>query len=274
MAVQRKFPFMAADRSARAAPTVGLRRDSGWSHVPLSIARAFLEMIYPPTCTLCGGALVDPGAIEMCDACIDAVRGKCRHWCRRCGMPMEPMRLGEPTCNRCLKQKLPFAEVVVLGRYEGAMREAVIAGKKFIHEPLMMALGGLLGEQIASQVDSIPEIVTYVPSHWRRRLKRGTVPAATLAKQVGRVLGLPVHPAVRSVRGTIKQGKLAAGQRAENISNAFAVRRRYHPNGHSYLLIDDVMTTGATMSEVTRVLLAAGATRVCVAATARGVGKT
>ncbi|WP_145091459.1 ComF family protein [Rosistilla carotiformis] len=264
---------MAAKTSPQSAVRSGLRDGNAWSRLPLSVANAFLEMVYPPTCTLCGGALLPTRSVQMCDACIDAVRGSCRHWCRRCGMPMEPMRLEERKCNRCGKQKLPFEEVVVLGRYEGAMREAVIAGKKYIHEPLVMALGELLGQQIASRLDPIPEIVTFVPSHWRRRLGRGTVPAATLAKQVGRVLGRPVHTATRCTRGTTKQGKLAADQRARNISNAFAVRRRYHPKGRTYLLIDDVMTTGATLSEVARVLLAAGATRVCVAATARGVGK-
>lgn len=187
---------------------------------------------------------------------------------------MERARFDEPTCLRCVKQKLPFDEVVILGRYQGAMREAVIAGKKYVHEPLMMALGGLLGEQIAGRLDSVPEIVTYVPSHWRRKLGRGTVPAGTLAKQVGRVLQRPVWRATRCVRGTTKQGKLSADQRATNMLNAFAIRSRYRCEGHSFLLVDDVMTTGATMGEVARVLLSAGASRVCVAAVARGAGKT
>jgi len=149
------------------------------------------------------------------------------------------------------------------------MREAIIASKKYTHEPIAMALGRLLAEKVCVQLDALPQVVTYVPSHWQRQLGRGTTPAQTLAQQVGKSSHRRIRRVIRPVRKTAKQAMLPAEARAANVKDAFAQVRNFRWTGQSFLLVDDVITTGATTREITRVLRQAGAKTVFVAAAAR-----
>ncbi|MEZ6092344.1 MAG: ComF family protein [Pirellulaceae bacterium] len=236
------------------------------------VGRLYLDLIYPPSCLICSGELPNLRSIDLCSSCLDAMQGDNRHWCRKCGMPKEPHRADKRTCTQCAKQSFAFDDVIIWGQYQGVLREAVIAGKKQFHEPLTMTMGRLLADRIAEEQVVLPDVITFVPSHWRRRFGRRTVPSATLAKPVGRRLRRPVKQILRPVRATAKQAMLPAAERSRNISGAFAVRKRYRCEGKHVLVVDDVMTTGATFNEIAGVLKRAGAASVCVAATARGTG--
>jgi ComF family protein len=114
------------------------------------------------------------------------------------------------------------------------------------------------------------EVVVPVPLYWLRRLTRGYNQSAAVAGGVARVLGLPCRPRwLRRVRNTPKQVGQSLAARQENVRGAFRARRRAPLAGRSVLLVDDVMTTGATLGEAARALRAAGAARVAVAALAR-----
>lgn len=235
-----------------------------------NLSNALLDVVYPPACTLCGGDFQRDTDIELCPDCIAMLFDRQSAWCWRCGLSIRRPETSVVPCPQCKRQSLPFDQVTLLGRYQGALREAVIASKQARHEALAIAIARLLAKNIAAQVSPLPDWVTFVPSPLQRRLKRGTTPSETLARQVARCLKRPLRKTLYCVRSTAKQGTLELGQRANNVRGAFGVRKPGRLLGRSVLVIDDVMTTGATLNEVARTLRCGGAAWIGVAAIARG----
>lgn len=236
-----------------------------------NLCQAGVELVFPPRCTFCSGMLSSSVASKMCEACVESLLGNQQHWCVRCAKPMASAVDSRPVCRRCTDATFPFSEAIVLAAYEGSMREAIIAGKRYINEPLVMSLGRLMGQRILDASLRLPDVVTYVPSHWRRHVVRGTVPAARLAGEVAKMIDRPTARLLRSIRHMNKQATLAAEMRQRNVEGGFAIRRPGVCKNRNVLVVDDVMTTGATLSEVSRVLSCAGAEDVSVAIAARRV---
>jgi len=114
------------------------------------------------------------------------------------------------------------------------------------------------------------DLLTSVPLHWRRRLRRGFDQAGLLAQRLSRFLQIPLSDRnLRRIRATASQTGLSESKRRENVRGAFRVRRPDEVEGKRVLLVDDVMTTGATASECARTLLSAGAKDVSVLVVAR-----
>jgi ComF family protein len=114
------------------------------------------------------------------------------------------------------------------------------------------------------------DVVVSVPLHWWRRWRRGYNQSAALARGIARHLQIPCFPSwLRRLRNTPDQTLQTPAGRRENVRGAFGARSRAHLKGRTVLLVDDVMTTGATANEAARALRAAGAARVVVAALAR-----
>jgi ComF family protein len=105
--------------------------------------------------------------------------------------------------------------------------------------------------------------------HWRKRWQRGFNQAELLANEIGRRTHTPVRNALRRVRGTQSQAGLTSAKRRENVSGAFQAKRRARLDGSRVLLIDDVMTTGATAASCARALKRAGARQVTLLTLAR-----
>jgi len=146
--------------------------------------------------------------------------------------------------------------------------------KKSAHESLTMQLGAYLAQRTARETWAAKiDVVVPLPSHWWRRWTRGTSGPELLAYAVAEALNRPVVTrAVRCVRRTRKQGMLRPREREQNVRGAFEVVRPEAIAKRGVLLVDDVMTTGATLREVARCLRRAGAKRVYVAVLARGTG--
>jgi len=118
-----------------------------------------------------------------------------------------------------------------------------------------------------------PDLVVPVPMHWTRRISRGTNPPEILAEMVARKNQIPlIADLLRNRRKTRKQGTLLPDQRRRNVREAFSVSAGYDIREAHILLVDDVMTTGATGNELSKILCRAGAKRVSVAVLARGTG--
>jgi ComF family protein len=175
------------------------------------------------------------------------------------------------TCANCRGSKLLFSAARTIGPYETMLRQAVLKGKHSSFEPVAVALGQRLAEAIEqSPFDIHPEIVAPVPMHWLKRLWRGTNPAATIARSVARRLDLPVlEGALVCTRLLERQATLTPQQRRRNVRRAFRASRWAALAGKRILLVDDVMTTGATAHEGSRALIEAGAAVVYVATVAR-----
>jgi ComF family protein len=147
--------------------------------------------------------------------------------------------------------------------------------KQPAHEPLTLSLGRILADAVGRHLESrTVDLVVPVPMHWRRRLARGTNTARLLAESVARSLAAPAAPRVlRCRRKTRKQGTLRPDERRTNMQGAFRVSSGYDITDSAVLLVDDIMTTGATANNATRALCQAGASPVIVAVVARGIGE-
>ncbi|MGY6631428.1 MAG: ComF family protein [Wenzhouxiangella sp.] len=219
--------------------------------------------LYPPTCLLCG---LEAGYhSDCCDHCrrdlplIEAA-------CQRCGLEVAH---SVDECGRCQQQPPAFDATWSAFAYRGAI-EGLVQRFKFQRD---LAAGRVLAEQMARRLSELPipmpDCLVPVPLHIRRRLWRGFNQAELLCRDLTRCLGGPVwRPLLRRRQATRAQSGLAAEQRRGNVQGAFGVRR-VPPGIRHVALVDDVMTTGATLDECARVLKAAGIERVDVWVAAR-----
>jgi ComF family protein len=152
------------------------------------------------------------------------------------------------------------------------VRDALRAFKFEGRTGLAGPLGDLAVEVCAAHLPVPPEIVVPVPLARARERERGFNQAGLLAARIARGLGLPAGARlIRRIRATAAQAELTAAERRTNVRGAFAVRDGVSLRGRNALLVDDVLTTGATASECARVMLAAGALTVGVLTVARAV---
>jgi competence protein ComFC len=186
-------------------------------------------------------------------------------------MPV-PEVVDRSSCLRCRDQRWRFERAIALGPYRGKLREAIILMKRPVFESLALAAGRLLAEKLEREQVAFDAIVP-VPNHWTRRLAHKTSAAESLATAISRHSKRPMLLSLaKRRRRTQKQGMLAWSNRPENVKEAFQVRRSRRIVGKKILLVDDVLTSGATAAELTRCLLAAGAAAVNIAVAARGTG--
>ena len=256
------------------------------------------DWLIPPTCAYCGVPIGPAVPILLCGKCRAAIDEPIVRPCARCAMP-QPFDRFVPDlipdlipdlsgdllpghasgqadgCRWCRRHRYRFAGAVAFGAYRRILRTAVIRGKQDHWEPLTRTMAALLSEKLVPFTEEWNcDAIIPIPSHWRRRLKRATNGAEILAESIGKTLEIPIvrrRLVCRRLAG--KQGTLTPNERRQNVRNVFQVAQGYQPlDGLNILLVDDVMTTGATVDEATRTLMAAGAAAVFVAVVARGVG--
>ncbi|NNE01467.1 MAG: ComF family protein [Pirellulaceae bacterium] len=171
-----------------------------------------------------------------------------------------------------------------LWAYLDRVRDAIVAAKYAHQAPLSDALGRRLAERLSLLVEhDCPDVVTFVPSHFSRQFSRGGNSNVTTATAVATRIGRHCRQLLRITRRIEKQAWLDEAERAKNVLGAFAPKKSYalmrltgrvdsQIADRHILMVDDVMTTGATANEVAGVLKEAGANRVTFAVIARAVG--
>lgn len=222
--------------------------------------------LYPPTCLLCG----DPGDTghDLCTLCA-ATLPYLRVSCPRCARPLFETVL----CEDCRRHPPAFDRAFALFHYEehgetGYLIKALKFGARY---PCARLLGSLLAERVCQQRER-PEAIVPVPLHPRRYRQRGFNQAIEIGRVVSSQLHIPLMPRLcRRVRYTDAQAQLSAVERHKNVSDAFEAKGTSLPYRHLAVL-DDVVTTGATVNEVAIALRRIGVEKVEVWACARTGG--
>jgi ComF family protein len=245
-----------------------------WTHHSRRHLREIVGVLLPDQCQLCDAAIPSRIGGGICMDCFGSLP-LVDHGCRQCGAPIPRVVGPVDDCVHCRDGRWPTTRVFAYGVYKDKLREAVILMKQPGSEPLALSLGAQLGRWLKRQVD-LPRYdrILSTPKHWIKRLAKHHNSAELLSEQISKQLDIPrSDDFLVRIRPTAKQGTLMRQARAKNVQGAFRVRYPHKASGCSFLIVDDIITSGATVAEMTSVLLKAGAARVDVACLARGIGK-
>ena len=224
-----------------------------------SLSQALGELLYPPACLSCANMAVSESCRNLCPDC----------WRQILQAEVPPVVSGDSAHG--------FAWHLAAWHYGSVIRDVIAAMKYHDHRSLAAALGDLAAHRLHERADTIiPRarrtnwLLVPVPLHPRRRRERGFNQSELIALSLSRCWNIPVAShALRRVRYTRSQASLAATERASNLHDAFSSSRNNVVTGKSIILVDDVMTTGATARACAAVLHSMKAATVSVLTLAR-----
>ena len=233
--------------------------------------KRFLDIGLPPLCPTCREPVADPGA--LCAQCWSKLTFISRPYCERLGIPFAYDPGPGVLSMEAIADPPSYNRARAAVRYDETARTMVQAFKYGDRLDLAPAMGRWMvtaGRELLNDTDALVP----VPLHWRRLWSRRFNQAAMLAQTIARVAAVPMrHDLLKRVRATRQQVGLTQTQRASNVQGAFRVPReaRAEVRGKRLLLVDDVLTSGATLDTCARILLRAGAANVDVLVFARVV---
>jgi predicted amidophosphoribosyltransferase len=240
-----------------------------------AVGRAVQDVVFPPMCVSCRTVIdadrsAGPG-VRLCRRCVDELELIGGPTCRQCGAPVPDAVGAVGHCIRCGRRKFWFDETIALGHYAGRLRQMLLAMKQASGNPTSLAVAELIWQRCGERLQAAgPGLVVPIPIHWRRRWWRGTSSASLLAESLAGQLRVPLgRHVLRRRRNTPPQFSLPPSRRWSNVRRAFFVKGGYPLAGMHVLLVDDILTTGATCSAAAGALKRAGAARVTVAVAAR-----
>jgi len=227
-----------------------------------------LAALFPSCCAACGVSLSRPTRGPLCDACWGALPRHRGPLCG-CGFPLPPGLAGP--CGRCRRALSPLARGYSLGPYQGSLRlllhELKYRGRRRIADRLAELI---CADPAARPFLDARAVLVPVPLHPRRLAERGFNQSELLAAAIARRAGFSVHArALVRRKDTAPQTGLSAAERRRNVAGAFAVRERPRVHESTVVLVDDVLTTGATARACADALRAAGAATVELVTVAR-----
>ncbi|HYK88619.1 MAG TPA: ComF family protein [Acidobacteriota bacterium] len=258
-----------------AKPFIPTTRD-----LPASVARrivdALLNLVFPESCFVCDAPVSRHQDCGVCDMCWGkALRLRIQEpWCASCGLPFQNLGTGEThLCSDCILRPPPFSGARSFGYYAAELSRMVLYLKFRRRQNLVGLLAPLLTSTFFdSWQRSEFDVIVPVPLHPRRRRERGYNQAALLGRALARHVALPIcENALLRVRYTVPQVGLTDPERLRNVHGAFRCRKQATVANQRVLLVDDVMTTGATLASAAEALLRGGALRVSAITVARAV---
>ena len=247
------------------------------------LAESLLAIVFPTSCSICGAEVRGVSSLGVCRDCWAGVESWEGTSCERCGGPIVSDRAADALhvlCGECRADLPDFDVARSFGLYRGNLRQLILQLKFRRRERLGRKLGALL-EHVWNKLDGMdpakPPVIVPVPLFHSRERERGFNQSRLLAEGLrnriekhpgGRKIVVDARLLVRT-RATAPQVRLKFQARKENVRGAFAVAKPESVRGRSVLLVDDVMTTGATLSACAAALKKAGATKVIALTLAR-----
>jgi len=230
-----------------------------------------LDLLYPRNCIQCGAPAPEPMK-HICWDCFSDTPKVEPPFCAVCGDPVAGDIQHDYICFACTRELPAFTRARSAVRYEGAIGNALRFLKYNNALWVVEDLAGLLFACVKAEYSGAEfDIITSVPLFPPRRRTRGFNQSALLGEALGRRLQIPFREKLlRRVRATVSQTGLTAPQRTANVCGAFRVGLFVRPAGLKILLVDDVMTTGATVNACAKALKQDGAASVHVVTVARG----
>jgi ComF family protein len=241
--------------------------------------RGLFNLVYPPECPYCEKPIIgsSSGQIssDFCESCKKIIKPELTERCSICDAPAGPHTNTEAGCYHCNRNRdrFQFDKVKSLGVYSNEIRSVCIHAKESSGRPVASAALNLLWEMWEPEISQIKhDLVLPVPFHRCDRFWRSHCSPETIAKALARKLKTKYSFRVLSkVKKTAKQSSLPVSRRRSNVRDAFRVNKFSAVHEKSVLLVDDIMTTGSTVNEISRCLKKAGAMHVSVVVLARAL---
>jgi ComF family protein len=265
---------MSTGREARIEPLSARMAPTGWF---ANARAALLSVVFPAPCRICEQLLTEPTRIPVCNACLDSFKHIEGCVCQVCGMPVEAAATLNvagfvcPLCKDPQHRTYAFDRMRSWSFYEGAMVRAVLLLKFESIEPLGGLFARLLAELVAKSGGNFEaDVVVPVPLHRQRERERGYNQAALIAKPLAKLLGLQFKAVLLTrIRPRPDKHILTLEERWDSVRGAFATRPGSQVDNLRVLLVDDVLTTGATLDSCAKALRDAGAQSVVGVTVAR-----
>lgn len=223
-----------------------------------------LDLVFPApkSCLVCGGSLGTRALIELCQSCLGRLRLVKDDCCKKCGRPQPPVRT---YCHDCAELQHFFVKNRAVAIYDGALKEQIREVKYQYNRRLGIALGQILGF-VAHRMAWVPRdaFLVAVPLHETRLRRRGYNQAELILQGAMEYLNRPLLAPGSIIRrdATGASSHLGPKERRANLRGAFEVTRPAAMDGKVLCVVDDIYTTGATLDEMARVLLYAGAKEI------------
>ena len=258
-----------------------------WTRRLAEASDALVSILFPADCRLCTALLTSASRIPICGTCLASFKVLQGRICEICGdafqasfVEQEPFTQtasgpagDRRICPVCISRPYAFARARSYARYQGALVRAIVSLKFERIEPLAKWFASRLAELVRAEPELMrADLIVPVPLHRERLRERGYNQADLLGKALARQLGLPYRPVLLTrTRPRPDKHILTSRERWESVRGAFATRPGTQVDNLRVLLVDDVMTTGATLDACSKALRVAGAKSVVAVTVARAV---
>jgi competence protein ComFC len=233
------------------------------------LRRAAGQFLWPAVCAVCSSSIEEDSG-NLCRDCWQSLSGAIGHdYCRRCGRQVSRYGIVHNRCGGCFEEDLVYDGLCRVGFYDGTLKHMLGALKFQDKVELMDHIGPVFKQAFsAAGFDAKAQLLVPVPLHWRRRFQRGFNQSFLLAKYLKNE-SMQISEDLVRIRYTPHQWQMQTdSQKRRNVRDAFTVRQGHPFEGKTVCLVDDITTSGATLTECARTLKEAGAVAVYTAVVA------